>query len=153
MSIKYGSIDTQTPLATAQKILAPSSPGRPRGRKNLFRNSRASEICMELGLDPLRELLKIARRRKTPLDLKIQAWAHCLRYVHPSLSTTHIQARTESVVTTSRQLTLVLEKRPDLAGALEALAIEMAIAGDQPSAIDVTAAPLIQPVDGEKQPE
>ena len=137
VSIKYGSIDEKTPLANAEQILAPRKSGRPRGAKNLFRNARAAEICVELGIDPLREMLKIARRRKTPLELKIQAWAHCLKFVHPALTTMHVNAKTESTINVARQMTLVLERKPELADAMEKLAIEMAVAIDQQT-IDVT---------------
>jgi len=139
MSIEYGSIKSKTDTAIAEQILtSKKGRGRPRGAENKFRNKRAAEILEELKVDPLRELIRIARRRKTPLDLRIACWAHVIKYCHPALSTTHVTAKTETSINVARQMTLVLERRPELADAMEKLALEMALAGDQKT-IDITA--------------
>lgn len=139
MSIEYSKPGEKTELAIAREILEPRRKrGRPAGAANLYRNAKAAEVCASLNLDPLRELLKIARRRKTPLDLRVQAYAHTLKYIYPALSTVAVHSKNEVSVDVARTMRVVLERRPELADSLERFAIELALAGEQHAIADTT---------------
>lgn len=135
MSIRYGNI-SDTPEAKAKKLLAPKRRG-----PNRFRTANAAETIAEMNCNPLRELLMIARRRKTPLDLRIQCYAHCLKFCFPALSTQHITALTESHVY-AKNMTMALDKAPHLAAALEELSLMLTMgpANDNqpPTIIEIT---------------
>jgi len=100
-------------------------PGSGRKRGSLSDDRRtAREICQDAGVDPVRFLCNLIRKRKVPIDLKLDAAKALLKFVHPALSTQHVYADVSQKVLTKSQIEVVLGD-PVLAEAAERLALAL----------------------------
>ncbi len=95
--------------------------GRPKGATGQ-RSQLARAIMIEMNHDPLRALIAIAKRRKTPLDLKIKANAAMLPFAHPKLSTVFVHTK-KTVDVYVTQLQEMAKADPLLAEAMEKLSL------------------------------
>ena len=106
-----------------QKPAGSGRRGRPVGSEGA-KNRTARQICEELGCDPVEALVRIARRRSTPLELRIDCLKSLLKFCWPALSTAQIDAHVRSEVLTKMQLTAIMTK-PELADAAEVIALAL----------------------------
>jgi hypothetical protein len=95
--------------------------GRPKGATGQ-RSQLARAIMIEMNHDPLRALIAIAKRRKTPLELKIKANAAMLPFAHPKLSTVFIHSK-KTVDVYVTQLQELARVDPALAEAMERVSL------------------------------
>ena len=95
--------------------------GRPKGSTG-HRSQLAREIMVDLNYDPLRALIAIAKRRKTPLDIKIKAAAAMLPFAHPKLSAVFVHRKKEVDIYVA-QLQHLAAADPLLAEAIERVSL------------------------------
>jgi hypothetical protein len=101
--------------------------GRPKGALNRGR-ACAAEICEKLNIDPLEALLSIAKRRSTPLDIKVDCLKAAAKFCHPALSTTAVLAKIDSVIDIRKSAERILAN-PELAEYAEKLSLALSEAG------------------------
>ncbi len=116
----------------------------------------AREICQANNVDPVQFLCSMIRRRRVPIDLKIDAAKALLKFIHPALSTQHVHADISTQVST-RSVILAAMADPAAVEAMEFLALKLAVASDDaPSAgpaIEATAQPLQIAAPATRDPE
>ena len=136
-------------------------PGRPKGALNRGR-AAARDIMNALNIDPLEALLRIAKSRKTPLALKLDALKSAAKFCHPTLATTAVQVTGKDegpIVLANFQARLMSD--PVLNNAAELLQFAMLEAADsvdgrqiEGTVIDVPSndatAPDVQPPDSSR---
>jgi hypothetical protein len=116
-------------------------PGRPAGALNRGRQS-ARDLMEKLHCDPLAALIKIARKKSTPLDLKIDCLKAAAKYCYPALTAAKIEASVETTITDLRQQIAVIASNPELQAAAERLALALAASTQEdPETIDVELIP------------
>lgn len=104
----------------------------------------ARQLLVDVNFDPLEGLLRVAKNRRVPLDLRIKAMAAAVPFVYPKLSTTVIHAQVENNVTVTQIQQLAMAD-PELADAFEKISLAMSAAARRalppPDVIDVRPEP------------
>jgi hypothetical protein len=112
----------------------PPNSGRKKGTPN---NHAAREKVIDklarLNFDPVERLVQLARSKKTNTELKIRCLGELMRYAHPRLSTTAVLAQIDHNLEITQKI-VDMAKNPELANAMEAIAVEMARQGPELSA-------------------
>jgi hypothetical protein len=108
--------------------------GRPQG--SIGRRAQvAKDLVARLNFDPLENLLKIARKKRNPLDIRVDAMKAACKFVHPVLSTQHILAQADVNLGMTARIASAVLASPELSAMAETLSIALATAGDAVEAI------------------
>lgn len=101
------------------------------GRKNLdpkthLRKVKRSvrEYLDEINTNPIAELIKLARQKKTPIEIRAKCWAEVAKFAYPKLSTVALHHSGE--VTHNHQIFKTIMNNPELAEMAERLALAAA---------------------------
>lgn len=127
----------------------PKMGGRQKGSISKKNRELADETFARLNFNPIERLCAIARRRSTPLELRIRALAELARYHSPRLASTVIKAEVSGEITARRITELAADQRTF--AIMEELALALAAPTGRralPAAddvIDVEPEPLAEP--------
>jgi hypothetical protein len=120
--------------------------GRPKGSVGRL-TTVARELMVKTNFDPLEALLRIAKNRRTPLELRIKAAAAAVPFLYPKLSTTFIHSRREADISITQVQQMAFEN-PLVAEAMERISLAISQApskrqilppSDDTRVVDVTA--------------